>query len=632
MDKKKPTDRENFLPSLIDAIDITRDGIIVTGGDGIIRYCTDEVFSIFGIGEPKGGASRAVGKPVSSVLPSLMREIGNPEKYSGTARHIFTIDGDDVRQMLCERYPCSGGGEELFFLIFFDITRYTELEIELLTARKRFESMIDSIPDIVYTLDEEGLITFINEEIRRYGYTPEELIGRPVYDIIHPDDREKARFKLMERRSGTRKTRSFDVRMITKDKSAVEFEIFDRKMCEIPRFSLSAEGIYIYDKNGQRLFTGTQGIARDVTRRKVTESVFRMSEERWRIIVDGLKDGYYEVDLNGVFTFCNNMIIEYTSDDILGKSYREVFTEESAEKLYEVYKDVFKTGSPRQFTGWFIFRNSKKKYYIEGSVSPIWDEKDKTIGFRGIVRDSTEKQRLEQELLHARKLEAIGILAGGIAHDYNNALTAVMGNISLAKMEAGGENKDLQEILSDAESASHKILALTKRLSTFARGGTPIKRKISPAFLLRETAARVLADRDIVPVMRVPDDLPEVEIDEVQLSHVFEHVLSNAAEAMPDGGTVTVSAEKVMIEEEATYHELTLKAGEYVRIEIRDQGIGIRGDDIYKIFDPYFTTKEMGSGMGLAICYAVIKRHHGYIDVDSEAGKGTVFSIFLPVP
>lgn len=366
----------------------------------------------------------------------------------------------------------------------------------------------------------------------------------------------------------------------------------------------------------------------------ITDYMTLDSDEKWRAIVDSLEDGYYETDTEGNFIVFNNAmcrISEYNQDDITGMNFKQCFTPEDALEVFKKYHEVYVTGVPARIINFTAITKSGRKKKIEGSITLIKDHDGTIRGFRGIIRDITEKNKMEMEILRARKLEAIGILAGGIAHDYNNVLTAIMGNISLAKMEVKSDNTNLMEVLNDAEVASLKAVDLTRRLSTFARGGKPERKVIDYSESLQSVVESVLANYAGTYELAIKDALWQVEVDEFQIGQVISYILRNAMEAMERPGMIRIIAENAVVEKEASHHEISLQPGNYVRISIHDEGSGIPADSIQSIFDPYFTTKEMASGLGLATSYAIIKRHHGYIDVQSIEGKGSTFFVYLPV-
>ncbi|HQF09013.1 MAG TPA: PAS domain S-box protein [Spirochaetota bacterium] len=368
--------------------------------------------------------------------------------------------------------------------------------------------------------------------------------------------------------------------------------------------------------------------------RNLTAEMMGNSGDTWHAIIDNLEDGYYECDLRGNFTVVNNAmcrISEYDQDEFIGMNFSKWFTGEYSDAVYQRYNEVFKTGKPARLLNFTAVTKSGRKKKIELSIALIREADGKIKGFRGIVRDITDKNKMEMELLRARKLEAIGILAGGIAHDYNNVLTAILGNISLAKMEVNPENRSLMEVLNDAEVASLKAVELTRRLSTFARGGKPERRIIDYSESLKSIVDSVLRNYAGRHELVIKDRLWEVEVDEFQIGQVVTYILHNAMESMPVPGLIRITADNAVVEKEASHHEISLQPGNYVRISISDEGVGIPAESIQNIFDPYFTTKEMASGLGLATSYAIIKRHHGYIDVQSMEGKGSTFYVYLPV-
>ncbi len=370
-------------------------------------------------------------------------------------------------------------------------------------------------------------------------------------------------------------------------------------------------------------------IARDCSLNGPMDQAIRLGS-----LLDNIEDGYYECDIAGNITYANKAlcgIVECRQEEIIGNKYNFFFDDQDVKKIYQAFHEIFTTGTPRRISNWVGLTKSGRKKLIETSVSPVRGQDGCIVGFRGIIRDLTEKSKMENELIRARRLEAIGIFAGGIAHDYNNALTAILGNISLAKMEADPANQGLAEVLDDAEAASIKAVELTKRLSTFAQGGRPERKLTHYGDSLWMTIETVLSRYPGKRAVNIHHDLWDVDIDEFQINQVVSYMLDNAIESMTEPGTITVTAENIIVEREETHHEISLQTGKYVRVSIQDEGCGIPPDDIYRIFDPYYTTKEMANGMGLATSYAIIKRHHGYIDVKSVVGKGSTFFIYIPV-
>jgi CheY-like chemotaxis protein len=239
--------------------------------------------------------------------------------------------------------------------------------------------------------------------------------------------------------------------------------------------------------------------------------------------------------------------------------------------------------------------------------------------------DITDRRRLEDELLNARKLDSLGVLAGGIAHDFNNLLTGILANISLARHEIG-DSAVVGELLAEAEAAAQRSKALTQQLLTFSKGGAPLKKVISLREVVLEAASFAVRGSAVRPVYSWASELWAVEADPGQLGQVVQNLVLNAVQAMPAGGTVEVACANV----ELAAGSAPLPPGRYVRVSVRDQGIGIPPEHVSRIFDPYFSTKQGGTGLGLATVYSIVKRHGGHVGVSSRLGEGTTFDIHLP--
>jgi two-component system cell cycle sensor histidine kinase/response regulator CckA len=241
-------------------------------------------------------------------------------------------------------------------------------------------------------------------------------------------------------------------------------------------------------------------------------------------------------------------------------------------------------------------------------------------------RDITDRKRLEEDLIRAQKLESLGTLAGGIAHDFNNLLVSILGNVSLSLFDADPAS-DTHRQLQVAERALLRAQSLTQQLLTFSRGGAPIMKVIAIGPVIREATEFSLRGSGVTCAVELPGDLWPVEADAGQIAQVVNNLVINADQAMPAGGTIIVRAENV----DSAYREIpTLKPGRYIRLSVQDSGIGIPRDHIGKVFDPYFTTKQEGSGLGLAVTYAIIRKHSGHIAVESAPGAGTTFTVYLP--
>jgi len=264
--------------------------------------------------------------------------------------------------------------------------------------------------------------------------------------------------------------------------------------------------------------------------------------------------------------------------------------------------------------------------FLSMSASIMRDPSGVPLSVVCVIHDITRQRKLEKELLKAQKLESLGVLAGGIAHDFNNILTAIMGNISLARLRAEPGDK-LDKWLGDAEKATERAKDLTQQLLTFSKGGAPVKRVITLEDPIRDSASFALRGTAVKPEFLFAADLWPVEADEGQMVQVFNNLIINASQAMPAGGIITITATNVHVN---ANDSMPLTAGNHIKITVADQGSGIPADNLGRIFDPYFTTKEHGSGLGLAVTYSVVKNHGGHILVESDSGAGTTFTIYLP--
>ena len=303
------------------------------------------------------------------------------------------------------------------------------------------------------------------------------------------------------------------------------------------------------------------------------------------------------------------------------------------EATMAIIKGLVENGTPCQ--GFETKRYNKNGQLLDVSISASRydDHEGNPAGILTIHRDISERKRFEAQLQQAQKLEAIGILAGGIAHDFNNLLSVIMGNIELAEADIKPEN-GISEYLKEARKASLLAKELTKQLITFSKGGAPVTIIGPIGDLVKKSAYFTLSGSNVMCNFFISNDLWLVDFDVGQMTHALKNLIDNAVEAMPAGGSIDVGAENFEISSETVKRSLQLSEGKYVKISIRDQGVGIPEKDLSKIFDPYFSTKEMGTqkgvGLGLATTYSIINRHDGHITVESEVGVGTTFTLYLP--
>ncbi len=366
--------------------------------------------------------------------------------------------------------------------------------------------------------------------------------------------------------------------------------------------------------------------------RKRAEEALRDSEERYRAIVENSYDLIFETTPSGHCLYMSpncQEILGHQVSTLLGKSFFDLVHPDERQNL----ADEFQRKVEILESGEMVCRlqhDSEEWHWYESHTRPFRT----TTGNILVVidaRDITERKRAEEERLRATKLESVGVLAGGIAHDFNNILTSVFANVGLSRMLAvkqnGPSDATIVERLMAAEKACLRARDLTKQLLTFAKGGAPIKNVASIATFITDTVEFALRGSNVRCELQLPDDLWAVEVDEGQISQVMQNLIINADQAMPDGGVITVRASNTEIGQS---DNLPVKDGLYVVVTVSDQGVGIPQEYVTKIFDPYFTTKKKGSGLGLATSYSIMKRHDGFMTVNSELGKGTSFLLYLP--
>jgi len=371
----------------------------------------------------------------------------------------------------------------------------------------------------------------------------------------------------------------------------------------------------------------------DITDRKEAEDALAAEKERLSVTLRSIGDGVITADTEGRVVLLNKVaehLTGWTQAEAAGQPLEEVFsivTTKSGERRASPVQKILTAGGivDLEEDTTLVAKDGRRRS-IADSGAAIFDRESRTIGVVLVFRDVTEKLRTEEELLKIEKLESIGVLAGGIAHDFNNILVAILGNLSLASQLLDPESEPFAR-LQVAEKAALQARGLTQQLLTFSRGGAPLRETASIADVIKESASFVLHGGNVACAYRIPADLWLAEIDTGQMSQVVQNLIVNASHAMPGGGTIDIACENVPRER---LRGLPLAPGDYVKIIIRDTGIGIPQKFIDKIFDPYFSTKKEGSGLGLAITHSIISKHNGHISVESQPGEGTSFSIYLP--
>jgi PAS domain S-box-containing protein len=484
----------------------------------------------------------------------------------------------------------------------------------------RIRSIIENILDGMITVDENGIICSMNPSAEKmFDCINNEMVGHKFSKLVpkkygaEPEPVACAWEDLLKRTGST-------TMAVGRTRRHKTFPV---------EISLSQ---MVVDK--QMLFVA---MVRDVTERRRFEQEIAADKESLAVTLRSIEDGVITTDVQGKIIMINNAgenLTGWTSKEAIGRSLKSVYN--IAIDL-QAQARAQKSGSrseahsillsmPENAT---LHSRQGREYIIEQVASPIRDSKNEVAGVVLVFRDITERQRNEAERRKAETLEQLGLLAGGIAHDFNNLLTAIIGNISLASLLLP-PNDEMGTRLNDAKNASMRARDLAQQLLTFARGGAPIKKTASMGKLIQDTVSFSLRGSHSRSEFLFGADLWPAEIDSGQISQVIANLVVNADQAMPNGGTLRVSCDNFSYDSDASADVTDLPPGDYIRIAIRDEGVGISEECIKRIFDPYFTTKPKGNGLGLATTYSIVKNHNGLITVESKVHYGSTFTIYLP--
>ncbi len=360
----------------------------------------------------------------------------------------------------------------------------------------------------------------------------------------------------------------------------------------------------------------------------------KRSEEKYRSILESIEEGYYEVDLAGNLTFYNDAICEitgYSREELKGKNNRIFMSQETGKAVAEAFHRVYTTGRSDKNVEWEYIRKNETKGHVEISVYLMRDDSGEPRGFRGVVRDISEKKRAEALFRRAQNMEVISTLAGGIAHVFNNTLMGITGNIELLKMDLP-RDEVRDKYFEKMKISAHRMSRLTDQLLAYAEGGKYRASEMALGDFVRD--ALPILEHTLRPEIRVETDLPgdiwNTMADATQMQMVLSAVMANANDAIPEAGRIRITVRNDHLDEAFVKHCPDLKAGPHVCLIVEDDGRGMDQETKNRVFDPFFTTKFEGRGMGMAAAYGIVRNHEGWISVDSELGKGTVVKIWLP--
>ena len=522
---------------------------------------------------------------------------------------------------ICELYAAFLN--ENLIVTFNDVTGRKRAEDALRKSEEKFRDLVEDINDIFFTLDKEGRFTYISPAVQAVlGYSPEEFMARPLGKYIYPEDRPSLIAAFHNVLSGAQRPN--------------EYRVF-KKSGEICWIRSSSKPIVV---NG--VLTGIKGIATDITEQKLAQESLRQSEETHRALVQGMPDIVMRFDRAGRHLFVSDNVhgmSDLRAAQFIGKTHRELgFPETLCQSWEEAIQRLFDGGAA--FETEFTLEGKKGLIIFNSRLVPEYDGQGLVTSVLSISRDitahkqaETEKIKLEGQLQQAQKMESVGRLAGGVAHDFNNMLGIILGHAELA-MDRMDPAQPLFADLMEIRKAAERSANLTQQLLAFAR-----KQTVSPKIIdLNETVEgmlkmlRRLIGEDIDLAWLPGAGMWPIKMDVSQIDQIMVNLCVNARDAITDVGRITIETGNRRLDEAFCANQEGLAPGEYALLSVSDNGCGMGKDILDKLFEPFFTTKEIGkgTGLGLATVFGIIKQNNGFINVYSELNHGTTFNIYLP--
>ena len=487
------------------------------------------------------------------------------------------------------------------------------LENARLYEQVRFQAqLMDNVRESIVAKDLEGRVTHWNKGAEvLYGYSAPEVMGKSITFIVRPEEAEQERQRMQQALA----TGAWRGQYLQQRKDGTSFWTYT---------SISL----VRDAQGNP--SGFIRIDQDITQQKESVEALRRSEAQQRALLEAIPDAMFRIGREGTYLdYIAPKEFELLAppDEFLGKMVYEVMPPKIAQQIMGHFQRALQTGETQTFE-YQLFQNGQQRDY---EARLVVNREDEVLA---MVRDVTERKLLEAQLFQSQKMESLGRLVGGIAHDFNNLLGGIMGYASLLKTRLPPDT-EAYEFAGVIETATRRGAQLTQQLLTAARKG-PLQACPMDVNEAVQEVVQILSrtlPKNITVIDRLQPHLPQIQGDVSQVHQVLMNLCINAADAMPEGGILTLSTRGMYLGEERSRKHLSLQRGQYVRLSIADTGIGIREEDLPKIFEPFFTTKEVdkGTGLGLSLVYGIVKNHRGVIEVASEVGQGSTFTVYLPV-
>lgn len=484
---------------------------------------------------------------------------------------------------------------------------------------EQFDFITSNMMDIIAFTRPDGTYKYISPSCQTIlGYSPGDMESVSGFRLNHPEDIPRVKKMYADALAQKKSHLRYDTRLIHKEGHYLPYEVFLK---------------IIYDKDGE--LNGFLLTSRDITERIKAEEALRASEEKYRFLTDNMNDIIWTTDMNFRTTYVSpsiETVLGFMPEERMKQGVAEQITSESINKIKDAFVKEITLEQQGHGASQKIFNFELDFYHKDGSTrvmeivaSKIRNEQGVWTGLLGVSRDITDRKQSEDALRNLQKLESLGVLAGGIAHDFNNLLGGIFGYIDLAS--SSSKEAEVLEYLNESLTTINRARALTNQLLTFSKGGAPVRKTESLFHLISETVQFALSGSNVSNSIEIENDLYPCNIDKNQIGQVIDNIIINAQQAMPMGGTIEVTAKNIP---QGNKEHSILQKGRYVKISIKDFGIGIPKDIIPHIFDPFFTTKTKGHGLGLATSFSIVNRHEGLLDIESVSGKGSTFHIYLP--
>ncbi len=510
----------------------------------------------------------------------------------------------------------------------------------LRNSEKRYRSLVETSSDWLWEIDAQGHYTFASSRAHEiFGFAPEEVVGRTPFDLMPEEEARRVGAIFAEIAAERRPFSLLENVNLHRDGRRVVLE---------------TSGVPVFGPDGE--FAGYRGMDRDITECKRAEEALRESEARYRLLAENAMDVIWTVGMDMRLTYISPSVMRllgFTVEEAMARTMRQAYTAAAYEKAMQILAEEIALESEglhdpnrTRMLELELVHKDGKIVPVEGNFCFIRDPTGKAIGLLAIARDITERKgaeeerrRLEERLQRAEKMEALGTLAGGVAHDLNNVLGVVVGYSELLLLKVTDESDAIKSHVSEILKAGGRAAAMVQDLLTLTRRGVRSKKVLNLNDIVMECQnspefAKISSYHpDIRAKTNLEAGLPNISGSDVHLGKSLLNLLANAAEAMPAGGTLTVKTSNLYLDKPISGYE-EVSEGDYVVLSVSDTGEGISPADLKRLFEPFYTKKAMGrsgTGLGLSVVWGTLKDHHGYINVESEQGKGSTFTLYFPV-